>query len=1149
MSVVDPVRPDPRALPARVAAPASAAHNSHRGKLFRKYLLLMMSLVGLALLLSGGISLYFSYRETTTALASLQQEKAVGAASRIEQYMQQITQQLQYAALPQLDAGDVELRRGEFLKLLRQVPEVTDIAQLDGTGRETIAESRLGMSIVGSGKDRSSEAAFQQARKGQPWFGPVYFRKETEPYMTVATRSGGANSPVTVAELNLKFIWDVVSRIKVGDKGKAYVVGRNGFLVADPDIGLVLRKTDLSALSHVRSAIAGQQSDEPAVVSHDLAGTKVLSAVASIAPLQWQVFVEQPVSEVYARLNASILWTVALLLGGLLVSALAASALARGMVRPIRTLDEGARRIGAGQLDQRIEVNTHDELEGLAEQFNHMSAQLRESYAGLERKVAARTGELSEALEQQTAISEVLRVVSATTTDIEPVFSAIMDSAMRLFGAPIAAVFRYDGQLVHLVATRGWSAASIDDARRLYPARANPHLSSGRAILSGQTQTVFDTHDDPAYDASTEQLGPWRRVIAAPMLKEGRALGVVTIAWPDPGPTPKRQTDLMQTFADQAVIAIENVRLISETQEALEQQTATAEVLQVISGSVSDTQPVFEKILDSCQRLFAGANMGITLVGEDGQIHLNANRSTRPEDLDEIRQFYPRPVEGSVQALAMRQRKVLQFGARKDALKLPEDLRKLAERIGDSAMLVAPMLWEDRGVGAINMYRSADMPFTDKEIGLLKTFADQAAIAIQNARLFNETKEALEQQTATAEVLQVISSSVSDAQPVFDKILVSCRRLFAGDELGATLVGDDGQLHLAASLSSSGTPRDRSFARPYQHSATEMAIRERRVLHYPDVVGAADVPDTLRQMSATLGTRSVLFAPMLWEGRGVGAIFVARVEARAFTDKEIALLQTFADQAVIAIENTRLFREIQDKSHQLEVANQHKSEFLANMSHELRTPLNAVIGFSEVLIERMFGELNDKQADYLNDIHSSGKHLLSLINDILDLSKIEAGRMELDIDDFDVPAALANALTLVRERAQRHDIALTLQVAPEVGELRADERKLKQIMLNLLTNAVKFTPDGGRVDVSAQLADGVLEVAVADTGIGITVEDQAAVFEEFRQVGRHYTNKQEGTGLGLSLTKRFVELHGGTIRVQSEPGQGSTFSFTLPGQR
>jgi len=257
---------------------------------------------------------------------------------------------------------------------------------------------------------------------------------------------------------------------------------------------------------------------------------------------------------------------------------------------------------------------------------------------------------------------------------------------------------------------------------------------------------------------------------------------------------------------------------------------------------------------------------------------------------------------------------------------------------------------------------------------------------------------------------------------------------------------------------------------------------------------------------------------------------------------------SFADQAVIAIENVRLFREIQDKSRQLEIANQHKSEFLANMSHELRTPLNAIIGFSEVLLERMFGELNEKQDDYLKDIFSSGKHLLSLINDILDLSKIEAGRMELDVENFDVPSALGNALTLVRERAQRHGIALGLEVDAAVGEMRADERKFKQILLNLLTNAVKFTPDGGKVDVRARLADGVLQVAVTDTGIGIAPEDQAAVFEEFKQVGRHYTNKQEGTGLGLALTKRFVELHGGTLTLQSEPGRGSTFIFTLPSQ-
>jgi signal transduction histidine kinase len=249
---------------------------------------------------------------------------------------------------------------------------------------------------------------------------------------------------------------------------------------------------------------------------------------------------------------------------------------------------------------------------------------------------------------------------------------------------------------------------------------------------------------------------------------------------------------------------------------------------------------------------------------------------------------------------------------------------------------------------------------------------------------------------------------------------------------------------------------------------------------------------------------------------------------------------------VIAIENVRLFNEIQDKSRQLEIANKHKSDFLANMSHELRTPLNAIIGFSEVLIEKMFGEVNDKQLDYLKDIHSSGKHLLSLINDILDLSKIEAGRMELDIAEFDLRAALQNAMTLVKERAQRSGVLLGLEVDPSLEALRADERKFKQIMLNLLSNAVKFTPEGGTVRVAARPNGTAVEFSVTDTGIGIAPEDQAAVFEEFKQVGRDYTRKAEGTGLGLALTKRFVELHGGVIRLESAPGRGSTFTFTIP---
>jgi signal transduction histidine kinase len=293
------------------------------------------------------------------------------------------------------------------------------------------------------------------------------------------------------------------------------------------------------------------------------------------------------------------------------------------------------------------------------------------------------------------------------------------------------------------------------------------------------------------------------------------------------------------------------------------------------------------------------------------------------------------------------------------------------------------------------------------------------------------------------------------------------------------------------------------------------------------------------------GIRAVLAVPMVREGRLVGCLGVTRNRPGEFPPETVELLRTFATQSALAIQNARLFREIEEKSRQLEVASQHKSEFLANMSHELRTPLNAIIGFSEVLSERMFGDLNEKQEEYLKDIYASGQHLLSLINDILDLSKIEAGRMELELTDFHLPTALDSALTLVRERAGRRSIALHLSVDERLGQIQADERKVRQVVLNLLSNAIKFTLEGGRIEVTAVPRDGSVEVSVSDTGVGIASEDQEAVFEEFRQVGTA-DKKVEGTGLGLTLCRKFVELHGGRIWVKSQLGEGSTFTFTIP---
>ena len=1307
-------RMKPAELPAQIPV---AARPAHRGRLFRKYLLLILVLVGGALLISGAIGLYFSYQENKVALASLQREKAVAAAERIEQFVRQIEGQLRFAALPQLGAQGSEQRRNEFLKLLKLVQEVTDIAQIDGQGREQLEVSRLKPDAIGSGKDRSQDPAFRGAAPGKTWFGPVYFRKETEPYMTIAVRSGGESSPVTVADVNLKFLWDVITRIRIGRKGKAYVVDASGHLVADPDIGLVLRKTDLSQLAHVEAAFNPQDDDTFATLAKDLSGETVLAAYAPIETLGWKVFVEQPVAEVYATLNATILRTVALMLAGLLFSALAAMWLARSMVRPIRTLQEGAARIGAGRLDQTITVKTGDELQALAEQFNDMTARLRESYAGLERKVEARTAELQETLEQQTATAEILKVISSSPSDVQPVFDAIVRNAVKLCDSMFANVFRYDGELVHYVASHNVeSGAARDRLTQKYPMPPDRTQISGRTVLSGSTERMQDVFEDPDYDHEFARLHGWRSMLGVPMVREGKVLGAIVVGWSAPGQVSPGYEQLLKTFADQAAIAIDNVRLFNETREALEQQTAISEILRVISSSPSDVKPVLEAVAERAARIcdasdariflaegdqmrhtagfgnvpmpvklgdtipiergtvagraildrapvhledmaaapreeyptgrdlqersgfrtilavplmredralgaillrrmevrpftdkqvallktFADqaaiaidnvrlfnetrealerqtaiaevlktisrstfelapvlqalienatrlcrAEKGFVFVLKDGLYHQAANYGASPEFVDFISRNPIAPGRGTLVGRVASTRQVVHLD---DARADPEYAWNESLQIGGMrTMLGVPLLREGVPVGVVAIWRPEVRPFSDAEIRLVATFADQAAIAIENVRLFNETKEALERQKASAEVLEVISGSVADTQPVFDKILESCERLFAARIVGITLVGEDGAVHPGAYRG----PGEREFRRAFpvplsRESGTGTAILERRVLHYPDVQGGGDVPEYLRRGSGMTGTRASIIAPMLWEGKGIGAIIVGREVAGAFSDKEIALLKIFADQAVIAIQNVRLFHEIEEKSHQLEVANQHKSDFLANMSHELRTPLNAIIGFSEVLIERMFGELNEKQADYLKDIHDSGKHLLALINDILDLSKIEAGRMDLELSSFDLPGALANAMTLVRERAQHHGIALGLEVDPQLGAIRADERKFKQIVLNLLSNAVKFTPDGGRVDVRANLDTDKVEIAVQDTGVGIAPEDQAAVFEEFKQVGRDYTRKAEGTGLGLALTRRFVELHGGQIRLESTPGKGSTFTVTLP---
>jgi signal transduction histidine kinase/CheY-like chemotaxis protein len=405
------------------------------------------------------------------------------------------------------------------------------------------------------------------------------------------------------------------------------------------------------------------------------------------------------------------------------------------------------------------------------------------------------------------------------------------------------------------------------------------------------------------------------------------------------------------------------------------------------------------------------------------------------------------------------------------------------------------------------------------------------------AQLERALAEANERQAAADEVLEVIGRTEFELEPVFEIVLRQALRLCSADA-GQVWVLDEDVYRLVFAIGGTQVYRDYLAGVPIARGPGTLVGRvglERRAVQIRDV--RADPDYEMHRARELGGFRTIIGVPMLADDKVIGVITLWRAQIEEFGERTLDLITTFAAQGAIAIQNAQLFRE-------LEVAGRHKSEFLASMSHELRTPLNAVIGFSDVLLERMFGELNERQEEYVRDIRDSGRHLLELINEILDLSKVEAGRMELEPAAVSLPGLLEYGLAMVRERAARHGIALSLDVAPEVGVIWADELKLKQVVLNLLSNAVKFTPDGGSVDVRAEIAGAEAQVIVHDSGIGIDPADHERIFEAFQRGGREA--RSEGTGLGLTLSKRIVELHGGRIWMTSRLGAGSTFGFAVP---